>query len=154
MERISSRLTFVWKFIFLPVWIVGFGIGALGLWLDMGQGNGHLPSVEKKREILVAWIGGVTFLLWSCAGLKKVRMDSTHLYISNFRTEISVPLIDIVDITYHRWLNLPAVIHFRTPTVFGPSIKFLPPEVFIPFHWWGAIPPAVENLMERVGLKD
>lgn len=152
METISSRLTFVLKFILLPLWITGFGVAALGLWLDLWQVNGHLPTPKEKAEILAAWIFIATFGLWNLAGLKKVRVDTTNLYISNFRKEIAIPVDDIVDITDHRWLNLPTTIRFRAPTVFGQSIRFLPPDRFIPFYWGGEN-PVVEDLKERAGLK-
>ncbi|MDH5668718.1 MAG: hypothetical protein OEY86_11960, partial [Nitrospira sp.] len=53
-------------------------------------------------------------------------MDSTHLYISNYLKEIVVPISDIVNITDYTGLNLPHIMHFRAPTVFGQSIKFYP----------------------------
>lgn len=81
-------------------------------------------------------------------------MDSTHLYVSNFREEIAVPFIDVVDITEHHWLNQFSTIHFRAPAVYGQSIKFLHPDRCIPFYYlWGSH-SAVEDLKEHVGLKN
>lgn len=114
--------------------------------------NGDLLPLEEQLKFLAAWLFGTIYILWSCIGLKKVRMDLTHLYVSNFLNEIAVPFTNIVDITEHRWLNLPATIHFRAPTEFGQAIKFLPPEQFIPFLW--SSHPVVEDLKERVGLTD
>lgn len=155
METISSRLTFVMKFIFPFVFISGFGVGTLSIWLDqMHYKNGDLLPLEDKWKFLAAWIFGTTYILWNCVGLKKVRMDSTHLYVSNFRKEVAIPFVDVVDINEHRWFNLPSTIHFRAPIEFGQSIKFLHPDSFIPFYYFPGSHSAVKDLKERVGLKD
>lgn len=155
MKTISSRLTFVMKFIFPSVFLSGSFVGTLSMWLgQMHYENGDQLPLEEKWKFLAAWIFGATYILWSCVGLKKVRMDSTHLYVSNFRKEIAIPFVDVVDITEHHWFNLPCTIHFRAPTEFGQSIKFLRPDSFIPFYYCFGSHPAVEDLKERVGFKD
>lgn len=155
METISSRLTFVMKFFFPLVLISGSSVVTLSIWLDqMHYTNGDLLPLEEKWKFLAAWIVCTTYILWSCVGLKKVRMNSTHLYVSNFRKEIAVPFMDIVAIAEHGWLGLPSTIQFRAPTEFGLSIKFLHPDSFIPFYYFWGSHSAVEDLKERVGLKD
>ncbi|MBK9309046.1 MAG: hypothetical protein IPM58_18575 [Nitrospira sp.] len=155
MKMVSSRLTLLMKFVFPFVFIFGFGAGTLSIWLDQTHDeNGDILPLEEKWKFLAGWIFGTTYLLWSGVGLKKVRMDSTHLYVSNFRKEIALPFKDVVDITEHHWLNWSSTIHFRAPTEFGQSIKFLHPDSFIPFYYFWGSHSAVEDLKERVGLKD
>jgi len=153
METISSRLTFVMKFIF-PLACIPFIIGTLGIWLGhVHDVNGGPLPLDEKWKFLAACIIGTTYILWTCVGLKKVRMNSTHLYVSNYRKEIAVPFLDIVDVAEHGWLGLPSTIQFRAPTEFGQSIKFLHPDSFIPFYYFWGSHSAVEDLKERVGLK-
>ncbi|MDH5667026.1 MAG: hypothetical protein OEY86_03325 [Nitrospira sp.] len=143
MKTISSPFTFLLKFI-IPVWVVGSLIWSIGT---------DLPTREEKdMEYLGFGILVGTFIIWTVAGLKKVRMDSTHLYISNYLKEIVVPVDDIVDITDYTGLNLAHVIHFRTPTVFGQSIKFFPFGRFL-YMSDGPSDLVVKELKERAGLK-
>lgn len=141
------------KIVFPIALISGFGLGTLSVWFDLMQGTNGAPlPPEEKWKFFFVWIIGTMFTLWCCAGLKKVRVNSTHLYVSNFRKEIAVPFSNIVDITEHRWSNNPITIHFRTPTAFGQSITFMPAERFVPFLW--SSHPVVEDLKTLVGLTD
>jgi hypothetical protein len=153
MKIISSRLTFLIKIIFPTVLITAFGVVTLSVCFDfMLDTNGVPLPPEEKWQFIFAWIIGTMFTLWCCAGLKKVRVDSTHLYVSNFRKEIAVPFSNIEDITEYCWSNNPITIHFHTPIAFGQSIRFIPTERFIPFLW--ASHPVVEDLKKLVGLTD
>jgi hypothetical protein len=144
-RTLSSALTFLMKFVFPIVWISGFGLGTLALWagaFNDSAGNGAPP--EMKWAFLAAWTAGTAFILWGCAGLKKVRMDQDSLYISNFRKEIVVPLSSIGSVTENRWINIhPITIHFRAPTEFGNKVTFMPTSRF--FGFWSSH-PVVEEL--------
>ncbi|MDH5641785.1 MAG: hypothetical protein OEY28_10865 [Nitrospira sp.] len=108
--------------------------------------------LEEQLKVLAAWIFGTTYIFWSGINLKKVRMDSTHLYISNFRKEIVVPFVDIEDITEHHWFTpIPySSIQFRAPTEFGQSIKFLLPLSVLPIYYFWGSHWVIEDLKERV----
>jgi len=131
-RTLSSAQTFWMKFIFPAVWISVFGLGTLTLWT---VARVNVPS-QYPWIFLCAWTGGVAFLLWTCAGLKRVRMGGGMLYISNFRREIAVPLSEIDAVTENRWLNIhPVTITFRHPTEFGDRITFMPPVRMFEFSW-------------------
>jgi hypothetical protein len=54
-------------------------------------------------------------------------MDAKALYISNYMTEITVPLTNVAEVTGSRWSNTHDVtIRFHTQTEFGPKIVFIP----------------------------
>ncbi len=144
VKTISSAQTFLMKVIFPIFWITGFGFGTLSLWLNMGHvKGGGVPPAEMKWQFLVIWILGTTFILWACSGLKRVRIDSKNLYISNFRREIVVPLSNLMDVTENRWINIhPVTLHFRMPTDFGQTISFMPTARF--FAIWSAHPIVAE----------
>jgi len=127
-RTLSSAQTFLMKVIFPVVWIVGFGIGTLALWFDAMHGAaGETASPETKWQFLAAWVAGSAFILWGCAGLKRVRIDREFLYVSNYRREISVSLSSIATVTENRWINIhPVTVHFRVPTEFGQKVTFMP----------------------------
>src|SRR6476660_5211504 len=106
MKTLSSAQTLYAKFVFPSLWIFFFGVGTLSVWLGAGQDRNGAPPEEKKVDVLAMWIAGTLFILWGCAGLKRVRLDAGHLYISNYWREIAVPLTLIADVTENRWINL------------------------------------------------
>lgn len=150
VKTISSAQTFLMKVIFPVAWITGFGAGTLSLWLGSMHGIEGAPSPQEKWQFMATWIAGTAFILWGCAGLKRVRLDATHLYVSNFRKEISVPLGNLVSVTENRWINIhPVTVHFRVPTEFGQTITFMPAARL--FGFWSS-DPVVAELKKLAGI--
>ena len=151
MKTLSSSQTFIMKIIFPVVWISAFGLGTLAIWGETTQmKGGGSPPPEMKWQFLGAWIAGTAFILWGCAGLKRVRTDSENLYISNYRREISVPMTMISDVTENRWINIhPVTVHFRTAIEFGQSITFMPTTRMFGFF---SSHPVVPELKQLAGL--
>ena len=143
-QQISSAQTFLMKVLFPCVWISGFGAGTLSLWLGVMHGkNGAPPPDEMKWQFLLAWLVGTIFILWLSVPLKRVRVESSSLFISNYLKEISTPLKNIRDVTENRWINIhPVTIHFREPTEFGRSVTFMPTTRF--FGLWSSHPIVAE----------
>jgi len=156
MKRLSSAaITLLWKIVFPVFWISGFGYGTVGLWMgSLLEKDGTLPPAEMKWVALLWWVIGTPALLWSCVGLKHVRYDATHLYISNFLREIAVPLTQIVEVTESRMINFnnlkPVTIHFRDATAFGHRITFLPLGGIIV----GRPHPIIAQLQRLAGIED
>jgi len=73
-------------------------------------------------------LGGILLAdLFNNATLKRIRMDEKNLYVSNYFSEIKIPLTDVEDVKVNRWLNdYPITVTFRTRTEFGLSVKFIP----------------------------
>jgi hypothetical protein len=144
LRTLSSRQTFLMKMLFPAIWIAEFGIGTLGLWLGTMHGKGGaLPPDAIKWQFLTAWIAGTAFILWVCAGLKRVRVDEKSLYLSNYFREITVPLNMIAEVTENRWINIhPVTVHFLTTTEFGQKITFMPTMRF--FGLWSSHPVVAE----------
>jgi hypothetical protein len=133
-RTVSARETFVMKFMLPIVWIFGFGAGTIAIFLGVMRGQGNQPPPEDmKWQFLAMWMIGSAGLVYTCAPLKRVRIASDAIYISNYLKEIRVPFEEIIDVTENRWLNLhPVTIHFRVPTAFGDRIFFMPPK-----RWFG-----------------
>jgi len=148
-QTLSSRSTIYYKFLFPAVWLSVGGTAMVGLWSFAGQGaDGKDVPTAVKCVGLGMWAGGLAFVLWFCAGLKKVRRDGESLYVSNYRREITVPFSEIVSVTENLWLNpIQVTVHFRTPTEFGRKVTFMP-ELF----WMWMSHPVVAELRNAAGL--
>jgi hypothetical protein len=124
MKRLSSAQTFTAKWIFPVFWISMFGFGTLSMWLEAAPNS---TAEDPRLEFLVAWIVGTVFILLSTARLKRVRIDAHNIYVSNYVSEVAIPIANICDVTENRWLNWhPVTVHFREATRFGRSIVFMP----------------------------
>jgi len=144
LRTLSSKQTFITKIIFPAFSIAGFGLFPLALWQgDLHTADDALPPEPVKWLLLAAWIAGTAFILWLCAGLKRVRVDATSLYVSNYLREITVPLNMIAEVTEDRWSNIhPVTVHFRTTTEFGQKVTFMPVTRF--FWLWSSHPVVAE----------
>lgn len=113
----TSDLTFLCKFIFPPLWIIGFGVGALSELLHKGN-----------IIILFVWLVGAAFLLLTWGRLKKVSLSpfTEKLYLSNFMREIEVPFDNVEKISQIRMTPELIKIRFKTKTDFGRSVLFMP----------------------------
>lgn len=99
---------------------------------------------DPKLQFLIAWIVGTLFALLGPARLKRVRVDATNLYVSNYLRESTIPLGEIVDVTENSLLNYhPVRVYFRHPTSFGTTIVFMPK---MRLFWWSH--PIVAELKE------
>jgi len=146
-QTLSSAQTFFMKFVFPVVWIGGFAAATLSLFLSphswTGTGGG-LPEASMKWFFLFATLVGTIFIWWACVRLKRVRMDGEALYISNYSTEIVVPLANVAEVTENRWVNShPVTIHFHSDTGFGSHVMFMPKIRW--FAFWSSH-PVVEQI--------
>jgi hypothetical protein len=147
-RTISSQMTFLMKFIFPILWISGFGCGTMASCLG-GFHSGQNPP-PPKWLFLAVWLVGSAFIWWACMRLKKVRVGSDAIYVSNFLKEIRVPFDEIFDVTENRWINIhPVTIHFRSTTIFGNKIVFMPTRRL--FGWRSH--PIVNELRELAHLQ-
>jgi hypothetical protein len=82
-KTISSKWTFWMKFVFPPIWICGFGLGTLLLWVGVvAEKNGGPPPDGIKYAFTVMCVLGTMFIGWMAIRIKRVRIDGSNLYIS------------------------------------------------------------------------
>ena len=67
------------KIIFPIVWIGGWGIGTLAMFLGVLEGTDE----PLKWKFLLGWISGSALSYWSGIRLKAVSVDDNCLYVSN-----------------------------------------------------------------------
>ncbi len=128
-RTISSAQTFFLKVLFPVVWIGVFAGMTVLLFAGVpgSPDSGTPPPPVTRWILLLATIAGSAVIYWACIRLKRVDLDRRALYISNYLTEISVPLRDVVEVTENRWVNThPVTIRFQRDVGFGTSIVFTP----------------------------
>jgi hypothetical protein len=147
--EISSRTTFIYKFIFPAIWISLFGFVAY-LALNTGfRGTG----TNKAVGIFMAatWLVVSALLLRTAIPLMRVELRDGRIYASNYRREIEIVPTEIERITQNVWINVrPITLHLRHETSFGARIRFLPPSRAI-FAFWKE-DPIVDQLRRFAGL--
>jgi len=123
---LSSRMTFVAKFVFPLLWITGFGVGTAAMWTTNPS-----PAAWHEGGSFSRLAGGHRLPVWLCVPLKKVRVEGDNLSISNYQKEIMVPLALVDRVSEIRWINIhPVTIYFRSATDFGDKIVFMPKARF------------------------
>jgi hypothetical protein len=126
-------MTVIWKFVVPTLMTIGFGY--LIILQDFGSRNGARLSGGERLAYVVACVGIVGVVLWRAKRLKRVEVENTTLYESNYFTEIRIPLSEVTDIVAGggRYFILTAIL--RTSSAFGQRIVFKPPPRV---YWSGA----------------
>ncbi len=127
MKRtLSSGMTFFYKFIMAPLWIVLAFVTYLGL-----ESSGELeqmPSLAQMILVIAFFIAAIV-MYRVFADIKKVDLEGTTLIITNFRDTLRIDLREVKSISGSRFTNPERVrIHFHRPTIFGDSIVFIAPN--------------------------
>ena len=126
-RTISSAQTFIMKWVFPAVWIGGFGLATCALWLGGFYGRNGLPPELLKWDFLVAWLVGSGFIIWFCGRLKRVQIDGDTLYVSNYSSEVRIPLTEISHFTQSYLSRPPTItVHLRSMSPVGQRIVFIP----------------------------
>jgi len=146
-RTLSSALTVAAKFLFPALWIGGFAIATATLFLFPSSWHGESgdPPGPALKWIFLGVTGvGAIFIMWSGGRLKRIRMDGTALYISDYSTEIVVPLRNVAEVTENYWVGgHPVTIRFRSDTEFGSQVTFIPKARW---SWFGVSHPAVNEI--------
>jgi hypothetical protein len=126
MERLSSSLTFFYKFVFTGLWGWMSGIGLVAVFV-----SDKPATLAARWPFVAAFLVGSVFLWWACARLKRVDLDGETLVVSNYRDDIRVPVDEIARVTQNILVNVrPITVTFKKETLFGSSIVFIPPVSF------------------------
>ena len=146
---ISSRTTFIYKFIFPAVWMPLLGFPAVMMVRDASSRSG--ADMTGAIFFVAAWLVGAAFLLRLAVPLMRVQLRDGRLYASNYRREIEIAPGEIERITQNVWINVrPITLHLRHETAFGTRIRFLPPSRLILAFW--EEDPLVDQLRRLAGL--
>ncbi len=141
-RTISSQQTFGMKFVFPTGWIGAFGIGTCVLWFGNLNGPKGPPPVPMKWAFLAVWLIGSTFIIWFSRRIKRVQVDDNAIYVSNYWSEVRIPLTEISHFTQSYMSRPPTItIHLRGKTPVGERVVFIPQ-----FRWvlFGTHPTIIE----------
>jgi hypothetical protein len=148
---LSSRWTFVQKWLFPFVWITGFGFVTFLLVrhpemvVFNGVAGGASPTAG--RLFVGAWVAGTAFVVASVWRVKRVCIEGDDLLVSNYLREIRVPLASVRDVRIQPLpLGTVVTVEFNPPTPLGRRIRFSarsrPP--------WGGPTPPLEDDMQKL----
>ena len=161
MRELSSTRTIIYKCI-LPGVMLLLGCAILTicvLWiLNEPLLLQYLPHMNKPSDKFPQWLSwflGVTCILASIFGMrqhKRVSLDGSTLVVSNYLTDIHVPVADIGTVKQIIAAKDPnyITVEFTHDTPFGRQITFLPPWK-PPARWFKAPQyPVVAELQQLV----
>ncbi len=123
MQIISSRLTFFYKFVLIPIWIFGFGFGTKEVLFIQPQFDAHW------LQYLVTWMV-VTLLIFIATGqIKMVSLNKKkrQFEVSNFLKTSTIDFSEVEDIDGSSMLS-PKLVWFtlKKKSIFGKKITFMP----------------------------
>lgn len=123
MQTLSSKYTFFYKFVFILIWIVGFGVGARDVLFFPAEYD------SQWTQYAVTW-GAMSILIFFATGsIKTVVMDNKKkvLVVSNYLSTHEISFDEIKDIDGSSLLS-PKLIWFtlKSKSSFGWEISFLP----------------------------
>jgi hypothetical protein len=129
-NRLSSRWTFAYKYLFPTLWIPAFGLATVAIWVGRTNEGDAIPTAIKLF-VFAAWIVGSLVILWLALRLWNVQLESGHLIVSNGSKEIRIPITQIEDITETRLWNPKMIkISLGRSSDYPDQIVFLAPMKF------------------------
>jgi hypothetical protein len=145
-RTLSSRTTILWSLVLPALLIVGLSLALLLCWLGkMIRGkDGERLSVEGLCAFTLMWALTMVGLVRALGVLKRVEVDDDALYVSNYTTEVRIPLSEVTDVCESGGpKGLTTVsIALRNPSAFGQSIEFLPRLS----RCWAGMGPAIREV--------
>ncbi len=129
---LSSNATLFWR-VFTPVFGTVFFTGLLLVFWLTDEEELYLPvSAWWPRSIILAiWIAWIVFVRRTLWRLKRVDVDDTHLYVTNYWSTVRYPWQDVEHWEEKKRLGR-RIVNFRlkSPGRFGQVISFLPGSYF------------------------
>jgi hypothetical protein len=142
---LSSQTTILWSYVLPTLLIVGLFFALLMCWLGKITGKDGEPlSLEVLCVFTLMWALVIVGLVRALGFLKRVEVDDDALYVSNYTTEVRIPLSEVTVVRESGGgKSLTRVsIGFANPSAFGESIEFLPRLG----RCWAGMGPAIREL--------
>lgn len=142
---LSSPLTFFWKFVIPTLFVAGAGYVVLVQCLDTFRNRDGAPlSYGELCLSLAVWAAALAWVIGWTSRLKRVEVDDHALYVSNYRSEIRIPLTDVceVDETSGDRRYFTVRVDLRKKYAFGQRIVFRPRFRL----YWSGLHPVTREL--------
>jgi hypothetical protein len=153
IRQLSAPGTFVQKYVLVALCFCVFGAVNALVWSGRLVGpDGGAPSLGARLAFLAMGGAALAAALWLSPSIKRVRMSDEGLLISDVRQEIFVPFSAIERISPQSKVDpfAPIEIRFRTATVFGDRIRFVPRARYGFLPW---LDPAIGELRQRASAR-
>ncbi|MBK8955951.1 MAG: hypothetical protein IPM34_10400 [Saprospiraceae bacterium] len=126
MNVLSSSLTVVLR-IFIPVfWFVFFGSLCLFSWFTDDQDLPLRDPFIFRVQLTVFFFVGLSLILVFLLPLKRIEIDGTSLYITNYFKTIKIPLQSVVKISEKKFISRSWItLHLDFNSTFGKNIKMV-----------------------------
>lgn len=128
VRRLSSLRTPLYKVVLPGIWLTGFWLGTLLLFIDPALVNADETTANGRWLVLAMVIVGTVFFYLFGLRLKTVELRGETLVISGLEHEITVPLREVRRFSGSVLIKPEFIwIHFYQPTEFGEKVIFLAP---------------------------
>ena len=123
MQTLSSKYTFFYKYIFILMWIFGFGFGAREILLVNPQFD------DQWVQYALAWLLIGLFIFFATGSIKTVILDrdNNQLKVSNYLKTLIIDCDEITSVDGSSLLSPKLVwITLDKSSTFGRKISFMP----------------------------
>lgn len=123
MQTLSSKYTFFYKYIFILIWICGFGAGAREVLFINPQFDG------RWIQYVLIWLLITMFIFFATGSIKTVTLnrEKKHLTVSNYLKSETIGTDAIIAVDGSSLLSPKLVwIILKKNTRFGRKISFMP----------------------------
>jgi hypothetical protein len=155
VRSLSSRLTFVIKFLLPPFMFFALGFMTCMSWGQYMVGSPNRLPAAFIWVFTVVWVA-TTWMLWRWGvPVKHVQLIDSNLRVSNYLRHFDVPLSAIKRISENRWINSnPVTLEFDRHTLFGDSIMFMPKWRMYPMASPHSVLAELEQAIAQARLRD
>lgn len=154
MRRLSSSMTFFYKWVFPVIWLGFVGIGIVtGLFADHpGQRKPPDPMIVVIPIIMFAF--GFFLFRQLLGGLvDEVTLDGDNLIVRKGDEQLRISLADVINVNSFSTINPRRIsLRLRNSTRLGRDIDFIPAGRRRPFRLLGMtrLDPLAEELIDRI----
>ena len=126
MQQVSTSLTLFLK-IFIPVfWTTIFSAFTMAVWLLDISSFAGMPIQTFRYGMLGFLLIGIAFLYFSVLQLKRVEMDQTHIFVTNYFKNFKYPWANVKNIEERDFVVFRTIhIILKEPGTFGKKITFV-----------------------------
>jgi len=128
---ISSRWTPFYRFVVPVAVVAGLAFATYAAWLHPERQKLPQGMPPEYGWVILVFTGALVLVIlrWTLGGLKQVELDGDELIISDFRSEIRVPLAAVEKISRRSMSDPPRyTITFAEDTEFGRRVTFIAPR--------------------------
>lgn len=127
MHRLSSNWTLFLKIFFPVFWLSFIGGFVAAAFVSNNIEFPHITSLKFRIDILLIFVSGIIFFIFTFFRLKRVDAENDFIYITNYFKTYRYHIEDIAEIKVYNHIILKAAhLKFTSRSSFGKKIIFIP----------------------------